>query len=96
MEGLPIALLEAMSYGNCCLVSDIAENVEAIENCGYTFANRDIKNLRLMLLDLIQNPEKVEMKKDRARKHVLQNYSWDNITDQMETLYTSILASKKH
>lgn len=31
VEGMPVSLLEAMSYGNCCLVSDIAENVEVIE-----------------------------------------------------------------
>lgn len=31
VEGMPISLLEAMSYGNCCLISDIAENVEVVE-----------------------------------------------------------------
>ena len=35
LEGLPIALLEAMNYGNCCLVSDIPENLEAIGNAGF-------------------------------------------------------------
>lgn len=30
VEGMPISLLEAMSYGNCCLVSDIPENMEVI------------------------------------------------------------------
>lgn len=30
VEGMPISLLEAMSYGNCCLVSDIAENLEVV------------------------------------------------------------------
>ena len=32
LEGLPIALLEAMSYGNCCVASDIQENREALKN----------------------------------------------------------------
>ena len=40
LEGLPIALLEAMSYGNCCVASDIEENKEALENHGYMFKNR--------------------------------------------------------
>jgi glycosyltransferase involved in cell wall biosynthesis len=91
VEGLPIALLEAMSYGNCCLVSDIPENIEAMENCGYTFKNRDIQNLKRMLSGLIEHPEKVEVKKKLARKHVLQNYSWKKIADQMEELYCSLL-----
>jgi glycosyltransferase involved in cell wall biosynthesis len=91
LEGLPIALLEAMSYGNCCVASDIPENLEAIEVYGYTFKNREPKDLRRVLADLIDHPEKVEEKKEMARTHVLRNYSWDKITDQMEALYLSLL-----
>ena len=91
LEGLPIALLEAMSYGNCCLASDIPENLEAIEEYGYTFKNRDPKDLRRVLMDLIEYPKKVEEKKEMARAHVLRNYSWDKITDQMEALYLKLL-----
>lgn len=32
LEGMPLSLLEAMSYGNCCLVSDISECTEVVEN----------------------------------------------------------------
>ena len=91
LEGLPIALLEAMSYGNCCVASDIPENLEAIEAHGYTFRNRDPEDLRRVLKDLIEHPQKVEEKKESAREHVLRNYSWDRITDQMESLYFSLL-----
>ncbi len=91
LEGLPIALLEAMSYGNCCLASDIPENLEAIEGFGCTFKNRDFTDLREQLEYLIGNPEKVREKKKTAREHVLNNYSWDAITDQMEELYFSIV-----
>jgi glycosyltransferase involved in cell wall biosynthesis len=89
LEGLPIALLEAMSYGNCCLASDIPENMEAVENFGVTFKKRDIKDLKKQLEYLIHTPEKVREKKDRSREYVLKNYSWDSITDQMEDLYYS-------
>lgn len=91
LEGLPIALLEAMSYGCCCLASDIPENLEAVENFGFTFRNRDSGSLRQMLDMLIKQPEKVEEKKKAARDHVLGHYSWDTITDRMEQLYFSIL-----
>ncbi|MBF0234629.1 MAG: glycosyltransferase family 4 protein, partial [Desulfamplus sp.] len=77
LEGLPIALLEAMSYGNCCLSSDIPENLEAVEQYGYTFKNRDVDDLRTQLQYLINNPEKVKEKKREARAHVLRHYSWD-------------------
>ena len=91
LEGLPIALLEAMSYGNCCLASDIPENLEALEDHGYTFKNRDPLDLARVLSSLVKDPKRVERMKERARTHVFQNYSWDGITDQMEDLYFSLV-----
>lgn len=91
LEGLPIALLEAMSYGNCCLASDIPENLEALESYGYTFRNRDAGDLRRRLEELIGHPERVQEKREEARRHVLSSYSWDRITDRMEILYHSIV-----
>jgi glycosyltransferase involved in cell wall biosynthesis len=91
LEGLPVALLDAMNYGNCCLASDIPENREALEEYGYTFGNRDQDDLRAVLEDLLRHPEKVEAKKESALRHVRDNYSWDRVTDQMEALYLSLL-----
>ena len=95
MEGLPVALLDAMNYGNCCLSSDIPENLEALEDYGFTFRNRDVEDLNHVLKDLIAHPEKVEGKKNAAREHVRKNYSWDRVTDQMEELYRSVLNAKR-
>jgi len=94
LEGLPIALLEAMSYGNCCVASDIPENLEAIEEYGYTFRNRDPEDLGRVLTDLIEHSEKVDSKKEAAKSHVLKNYSWDKIADQMEALYLELVNGK--
>ncbi len=91
LEGLPIALLEAMNYGNCCLASDIPENLEAIESHGYTFRNRDTDDLRRVLSELISNPGIVTEKKGAAQEHVRNNYSWESVTDQLESLYLSLL-----
>lgn len=94
LEGLPVALLEAMNYGNCCLASDIPENLEALENHGYTFRNRDAEDLHRVLADLLDNPEKVEEKRIAARDHVRSNYSWDTVTEQLESLYVSLIDKK--
>lgn len=91
LEGLPIALLEAMSYGNCCVASDIPENLEAVREHAYTFRSRDIDDLRRILQHLLDHPEEAEGKRQAARDYVLENYSWDSITDQMEALYYSVL-----
>ena len=90
-----MALLEAMNYGNCCLASDIPENLEALENNGYTFHNRDVADLCRILNELIKNPQKVEEKKIPAVHHVRCNYSWVRVADEMESLYRSILESQK-
>jgi glycosyltransferase involved in cell wall biosynthesis len=91
LEGLPVALLEAMNYANCCVSSDIPENLEAVEDHGYTFRNRDAGDLRRVLDDLIEHPQKVREKKGPALEHVRKNYSWDTVADQMEKLYLSLL-----
>ena len=40
LEGMPLSLLEAMSYGNCCLVSDIPECAEVVEDKAFTEVER--------------------------------------------------------
>ena len=37
LEGLSLALLDAMGAGLCVLASDIPENREAVEDAGFTF-----------------------------------------------------------
>ncbi len=91
LEGFPISLLEAMSYGNCCLVSDIEENLEALNGYGYTFRNKDFKDLKRMLELLLSRKDLVETYKKKAIEYVSDNYSWDKITDQFESLYFSLL-----
>ena len=46
LEGMPLSLLEAMSYGNCCLVSDIPECAEVVEDKALIFKKSDVDELR--------------------------------------------------
>ena len=43
LEGMPLTLLEAMSYGNCCLTSNIHECTEVLQNYGITFEKSNVK-----------------------------------------------------
>jgi len=95
LEGLPVALLDAMNYGNCCLASDIPENLEALESFGFTFKNRDETDLARVLAELVAQPHNVDATKKPAQAHVRANYSWDKVADQIEALYFSILNSQK-
>ena len=46
LEGMPLSLLEAMSYGNCCLVSDIDECTEVAEDKALIFKKSDVNDLK--------------------------------------------------
>jgi len=91
IEGLPIALLEAMSFGNCCLTSDIPENLEVIGDCGATFHQGDVDDLAAKLEALIGNPDRCRSVGDRARRHVLETYDWDGVTLHTEAVYYTLL-----
>ena len=91
IEGLSIALLEAMGYGNCCLVSDIPENKEAIATAGITFTNRDVDDLREKLEYLLSNPDIRSKLGVYARERVRMHYSWDRIAEDFELFYQSLL-----
>lgn len=86
-EGLSIALLETMSYGVPPLASDIPENIEAIGGAGFFFKNSDVANLARQMQNLSDNPKIVQIKKDIAKKRVLENYSWEEITRNVSDLY---------
>ena len=91
IEGLPTSLLEAMSYGNCCLVSDVPENLEALNGLGYAFRNKDVEDLMARLTFLVDNRGAVEEHKKAAQDYVLSNYSWDDIAAQFEKFYKEVL-----
>jgi len=91
IEGLPISLLEAMSYGNCCVASDIPENIEAMEDYGYLFKTKNSDSLAEVITRLERNSDLVKSKKNLAKYHVTKNYNWDSIAKQFEDLYQSIL-----
>lgn len=86
-EGLPIAVLEAMSYGKVVLASDIPENMEVIRDHGFSFPNGNVVALKDKLIELLACRERLAEIGSRGREFVLQNYHWDDIAAQVETLY---------
>ena len=84
---MPLSLLEAMSYGNCCLTSNIEECSEVINDKGVTFKKGNINDLKNKLQDLCKNKDKVEKYKNQSQKYILDKYNWDNIVDSTLRLY---------
>ena len=95
MEGLSIALLEALSYGRCVLLSDIPENLEVAEECAVQFRSKDVGDLREKLQMLISRPDLVKQYEEKARDHVRLQFSWDKVTESTEGFYQSLLAARR-
>lgn len=87
LEGMPLSLLEAMSYGNCCLVSDIPECKEVVSDYGITFKKGSIDDLGKKLIELCANPELVSSYKNRACDYICTKYNWDDVAMQTLKLY---------
>ena len=87
LEGMPLSLLEAMSYGNCCLVSDIPECAEVVENKALLFKKSDINDLKEKLQDACCHPEKIALLKQDAADFICKKYNWDDVVEQTVALY---------
>src|SRR5262249_35151133 len=87
LEGLSLALLDAMGAGICVLASDTPENKEAIADSGYTFRSGDVSDLRSMLTLLLSDERLRKAAGARARERVRQNYLWDTVVAQLAKLY---------
>jgi glycosyltransferase involved in cell wall biosynthesis len=88
VEGLSLALLEALSYGLDCLVSDIPENIEAIDTEGITFRQGDADDLAAKLKEMLDGegvPTRVAAAAPRP--------SWDQVADEFEQFYQELAAA---
>lgn len=87
VEGMALSLLEAMSYGNCCLVSDIDENTEVVEERAVSFKKGDVPDLKEKLEFLLSHPKKVADYKKESADFICKKYNWEAVVDQTESLY---------
>jgi len=93
IEGLSLALLEAMSFGACPLTSDITENKDVIEDAGATFKTGDVEALRGRLQELISDPKGTERLGQEAKRLVQREYSWDKDCEELEKTYQTLLSA---
>ena len=87
LEGMPLSLLEALSYKNCCVVSDIAECHEVVEDKAVVVRAGDAADLSDALQKLCDDKETVENYKKEAQSYVLSKYNWDDIVSRTLELY---------
>lgn len=87
IEGLSLALLDAMGAGVCALSSDVAENREALGDAGFTFRRGDAADLADRLRFLIANPAVREAAGRAAKLRVREHYQWSQVSLEVERVY---------
>jgi len=92
-EGLPIALLEAMSMGcmpACTAAGGIPELVKDNIN-GILVPVDEPGKMVERLDDFLQQPEQVKALGNAARKTVTESFSMQKMVNELETIYTDLL-----
>jgi glycosyltransferase involved in cell wall biosynthesis len=90
-EGLPIVLLEAMSYGLSCIASDIPANRNVELGKDRFFTVGDAQALTLKMGEIINK----EWREEDAAKQIgliAEKYNWDKIADETLKVYKKILS----
>jgi glycosyltransferase involved in cell wall biosynthesis len=87
LEGLSLALLDAMGAGLCVLTTDLPENREALDGKGFTFRRGDATDLADRLRFLIANPAVRGAAGIAAKHHIRDQYRWSMIAGEIESVY---------
>lgn len=87
LEGMPLSLLEAMGFGNCCLVSDIPECASVVQDHGVVFPRGDVAALTQALQRLCDEPETVAAYKATAADFICSRYPWEDVVRRTLEVY---------
>jgi len=85
VEGMPISLLEAMSYGRNCLVSNINENTQVSNGYATSFEKSNLEDLTNKLNDCLQGNNRHD--EEEISNYILKKYNWDDVVEETEKLY---------
>jgi glycosyltransferase involved in cell wall biosynthesis len=92
-EGLPIALLEALSFGVPTFASDIPSNVSIGLSQDSYFPLGDRSALARLLRTVYSTPRN-DTERERRRQWVSEHYDWDAIADQTYVVYANLVGPK--
>lgn len=87
LEGMPLSLLEAISYGNCCLLSDIPACRETAGDRAVYFPAGDRERLASCLQMFCDDEALIKRYREGISDYVCGKYDWDEITRKTLELY---------
>jgi glycosyltransferase involved in cell wall biosynthesis len=87
LEGMPLSLLEAMSYGNAVIGSDIPEIAEVVEDKAFLFEKSNINDLAEKMQLLSDDNDLVNKLKSESSDFICGKYNWDGVVGETLKLY---------
>jgi glycosyltransferase involved in cell wall biosynthesis len=91
LEGLSLALLDAMAAGVCALTSNIPENREVLAGCGFTFKSGDRLDLKRVLERLIRNRALRQQRAAKGAERIREKYLWPDVARSVVATYYAVL-----
>ena len=85
VEGMPISLLEAMSYGRNILISDIDESTQVGGKYATVFKHSDLEDLEKKLEEVLNGKNRFEA--EEISDYILSKYNWEDVVNKTEKLY---------
>lgn len=95
IEGMPIVLLEAMSFAKCPLISNIEENVAVVGENGFHFKVNSENSLQKQLSFMLKHPKILKQKGQLCKKIVRSEYDWETISQSTKEVYEGLFNAKK-
>lgn len=86
LEGMPLSLLEAMSYGNACVVSDIPECTDVVGDKAFV-VKPQADELQKCIQALCNDEETVRKYKAGAADYICEKYNWEDVVNRTLELY---------
>jgi glycosyltransferase involved in cell wall biosynthesis len=93
LEGLPLALLEAMREGVPVMTSDIPVHQQLLgSDRGVLFRTGSLEDCHTQLEWALNHPSQMAEMANNARRYIRSNYNWDQITANCLDLYHQLVA----
>lgn len=96
-EGLPISIIEAMSYGLPVIASEVGGNAELVKNGynGFLVKRKDYKDLAEKLKYFLLNPSQAGVFGENSLKIYTEDFSLNEMLDRVNSEYAELVKSNK-
>lgn len=92
LEGMPLSVLEAMSYGRCVIASDLPELRDVLGDYGLFFEVGSADSLRDAIAYALENPDLVERRGRQLKALSRDRHDWDTIYEEYRTAIDRVYA----